>query len=217
MNKLMLTVIAIVLLVLISDFTSRFVQGEPQANNSFNSQTNNVQPLPLLSQNAKQQLTGLFSNFDQPEPATETEQGLSAAKQAAQTGELLSVFAGDLELKLKAVIYTTTPYALIEQTNINTQQTQLVKYLNPFHPATSAPEPAKPATKKYRTQRHKSQKASPEIVVTLPQQHPGQRLVSDFQIMILTVLEIIFIYLSDIVRQYKASLIILQYFLPVIV
>ena len=128
MNKLMLTVIAIVLLVLISDFTSRFVQGEPQANNSFNSQTNNVQPLPLLSQNAKQQLTGLFSNFDQPEPATETEQGLSAAKQAAQTGELLSVFAGDLELKLKAVIYTTTPYALIEQTNINTQQTQLVKY-----------------------------------------------------------------------------------------
>lgn len=128
MNKLILAVIALVLLVLISDFTSRFVQGEPQANNSFNSQTNNVQPLPLLSQNAKRQLTDLFSNYDKVEPATETEQGLSAAKQAAQTGELLSVFAGDLELKLKAVIYTTTPYALIEQTNINTQQTQLVKY-----------------------------------------------------------------------------------------
>ncbi len=109
MNKLMLAVIALVLLVLISDFTSRFVQGEPQANNSFNSQTNNVQPLPLLSQNAKQQLTGLFSNYDKVAPATETEQGLSAAKQAAQAGELLSVFAGDLELKLKAVIYTTTP------------------------------------------------------------------------------------------------------------
>lgn len=128
MNKLILAVIALVLLVLISDFTSRFVQGEPQANNSFNSQTNNVQPLPLLSQNAKRQLTDLFSNYDKVKPATETEQGLSAAKQAAQTGELLSVFAGDLELKLKAVIYTTTPYALIEQTNINTQQTQLVKY-----------------------------------------------------------------------------------------
>ena len=128
MNKLMLAVIALVLLVLISDFTSRFVQGEPQANNSFNSQTSNVQPLPLLSQNAKQQLTGVFSNYDKVELATETEQGLSDAKQAAQTGELLSVFAGDLELKLKAVIYTTTPYALIEQTNINTQQTQLVKY-----------------------------------------------------------------------------------------
>lgn len=128
MNKLILAVIALVLLVLISDFTSRFVQDEPQANNSFNSQTNNVQPLPLLSQNAKRQLTDLFSNYDKVEPATETEQGLSAAKQAAQTGELLSVFAGDLELKLKAVIYTTTPYALIEQTNINTQQTQLVKY-----------------------------------------------------------------------------------------
>tara|TARA_B100001059_G_scaffold205006_1_gene214757 strand:+ start:720 stop:1214 length:495 start_codon:yes stop_codon:yes gene_type:complete len=130
MNKLMLGIIALVLLVLISDFTSRFVQGKPQANNSFNTQTNNAQPLPLLSTSAKQQLKRLFSGYDQPKKTTQADTGLSAAKQAAQNGELLSVFAGDLELKLKAVIYSATPYALIEQKNTKNQQTELVKYTN---------------------------------------------------------------------------------------
>lgn len=131
MNKVTLMAIALVLLVLISDFTNRFVQNEPQANNSFNAQTNNAQPLPLLSTSAKQQLNGLFSGYDQPKAPTDTiEQGLSAAQQAAQNGELLSVFAGDLELKLKAVIFSAKPYALIEQKNTKNQQTELVKYTN---------------------------------------------------------------------------------------
>ena len=56
------------------------------------------------------------------------EKGLSAAKQAEQNGELISVFAGDYELKLKAVIITNEPYVLIEQKNVNDNNTRLVKY-----------------------------------------------------------------------------------------
>lgn len=130
MNKLSLATIAAVLVLLISDFTSRFIANAPQASNDFNSSANNAQPLPLLSKTALSQLTQLYSQFAEPETPAETEQGLTAAQQAEQQGELLSLFAGDLELKLKAVIYAAEPYVLIEQKNIKTQQTTLVKYLN---------------------------------------------------------------------------------------
>lgn len=130
MNKLMLATIAVVVLLLISDFTSRFIPNEQQTTNNFNNNANNAQPLPLLSSAAQQQLTQLYSKYIEPTTAPEPEQGLSAAAQAAQQGELLSLFAGDLELKLKAVIYGAEPYVLIEQKNINTQQTTLVKYVS---------------------------------------------------------------------------------------
>ncbi|MGO2181152.1 MAG: hypothetical protein ACTH36_02315 [Pseudoalteromonas nigrifaciens] len=130
MNKLTFATIAVVVVLLISDFTSRFISNKQQAINDFNSAANNAQPLPLLSSAAQQQLTQLYSKYIEPTKAPEPEQGLSAAAQAAQQGKLLSLFAGDLELKLKAVIYAAQPYVLIEQKNIKTQQTTLVKYLN---------------------------------------------------------------------------------------
>ena len=76
------------------------------------------------------QLTQLYTNYVEVTKPVQTEQGLSKAAQAAQNGELLSVFAGDLELSLKAVIFAPIPYVLIEQKNIKTQQTTLVKYIN---------------------------------------------------------------------------------------
>ncbi|MBB1449345.1 hypothetical protein [Pseudoalteromonas sp. SG41-6] len=72
----------------------------------------------------------LYTNYVEVTKPVQTEQGLSKAAQAAQNGELLSVFAGDLELSLKAVIFAPIPYVLIEQKNIKTQQTTLVKYIN---------------------------------------------------------------------------------------
>ncbi|MBH0025407.1 hypothetical protein I6F53_00225 [Pseudoalteromonas sp. SWN29] len=130
MSKLTIGVIAVCILLLISDFTGRFIQTSPHAQNNFDTSNNNTQPLPLLSSNAHKELTTLFSRYAKPAKSVQTEQGLTAAQQAEQQGELLSLFAGDLELKLKAVIFAPTPYALIEQKNIKTQQTTLVKYLN---------------------------------------------------------------------------------------
>lgn len=132
MNKLTLVAVAACSVLLISDFASRFIASGPSTYNDFDTQANSAKPLPLLSTQARQALNTLYSQYSEPdEPsAPPLDQGLSAAQQAAQNGELLSVFAGDLELSLKAVIYTPTPYALIEQKNIKTQQTTLVKYIN---------------------------------------------------------------------------------------
>jgi Na+-transporting methylmalonyl-CoA/oxaloacetate decarboxylase gamma subunit len=130
MNKLMLGGIVVCVLLLLSDLTNRFMPSEQQSQNNFNASATSAQPLPLLSKTALSQLTQLYSQFAEPETPAETEQGLTAAQQAEQQGELLSLFAGDLELKLKAVIYAAEPYVLIEQKNIKTQQTTLVKYLN---------------------------------------------------------------------------------------
>lgn len=130
MNKLSLGVISVCGVLLISDFTSRFIHKPPNTQNNFDTQANGAQPLPLLSPKARQALSELYKSYSEPTQSEPTDQGLSAAQQAAQNGELMSVFAGDLELSLKAVIYTPTPYALIEQKNIKTQQTTLVKYIN---------------------------------------------------------------------------------------
>lgn len=130
MNKLTIAAIVVCILLLLTDVTSRFIQTESTAQNDFNTAVNNAQPLPLLSQSAREQLIQLYSKYAEPVEAALVDEGLSATAQAQQNGELLSVFAGDLELKLKAVIYTVTPYALIEQKNIKTQQTELVKYTN---------------------------------------------------------------------------------------
>lgn len=130
MNKLNVSVISVCILLLISDFTSRFIHRPPSVQNNFDTQANNALSLPLLSFKARQSLDTLYSRYSQNTEKEAVEQGLTAAQQAAQAGELLSVFAGELELRLKAVIYTPTPYALIEQKNIKTQQTTLVKYIN---------------------------------------------------------------------------------------
>jgi hypothetical protein len=130
MNKLTLTSIVVCVLLLLSDLNSRFMLSEQQAQNDFNTRTGSAQPLPLLSKRAREQLTQLYSRYAEPEKPVEKPQGLSAIEQAAQQGDLLSLFAGDLELSLKAVIFAPTPYVLIEQKNIKTQQTTLVKYLN---------------------------------------------------------------------------------------
>ncbi|WP_165724810.1 hypothetical protein [Pseudoalteromonas sp. SA25] len=130
MRKLTIGAIVVCILLLISDFTGRFIQSSPHAQNNFDTGNNNTQPLPLLSSNAHKELTALFSRYAEPTKNTQTEQGLTAAQQAEQNGELLSVFAGNLELKLKAVIFAPMPYVLIEQKNVKTQQTTLVKYIN---------------------------------------------------------------------------------------
>ncbi|WP_273046522.1 hypothetical protein [Pseudoalteromonas sp.] len=130
MNKLTLAAITACVLLLISDITGRFIQKQPQGQNDFSAGINNAQPLPLLSDPANVQLTQLYTNYVEVTKPVQTEQGLSKAAQAAQNGELLSVFAGDLELSLKAVIFAPIPYVLIEQKNIKTQQTTLVKYIN---------------------------------------------------------------------------------------
>ena len=129
MNRAILILSVLILLLLALDFSNRLILESAKAENDFNQKSLKVMPLPLLSETTRQALEQTYKKYSQPVQNTQVaEKGLSAAEQAEQNGELISVFAGDYELKLKAVITTNEPYVLIEQKNINDDNTQLVKY-----------------------------------------------------------------------------------------
>lgn len=129
MNKAILIPSVLILFLFTLDFSNRLILESTKADNDFNQKSLKVMPLPLLSETTRQTLEQAYKKYSQPVQNTQVaEKGLSAAKQAEQNGELISVFAGDYELKLKAVITTNEPYVLIEQKNINDDNTQLVKY-----------------------------------------------------------------------------------------
>ncbi|RJF38021.1 hypothetical protein [Pseudoalteromonas gelatinilytica] len=129
MNKAILIPSVLILLLFTLDFSNRLILESTKVDNDFNQKSLKVMPLPLLSETTRQTLEQAYKKYSQPVQNTQVaEKGLSAAKQAEQNGELISVFAGDYELKLKAVITTNEPYVLIEQKNINDDNTQLVKY-----------------------------------------------------------------------------------------
>jgi hypothetical protein len=129
MKKLALAVIVLFALLL-TDLTSRFMGSAQPTMSNFNANSGSVKALPLLSKTAHMQLTQLYKQLAEPEKKDITEQVIREEGQGEQEGELLSLFSGDLELRLKAVIFANVPYALIEQKNTKTQNTTLVKYSN---------------------------------------------------------------------------------------
>ena len=129
MNRAVLIPSVLIIVLLAVDFSSRLILESTKADNDFGQKSLSVKALPLLSETTRQTLEQTYKKYSQPVQNTQlAEKGLSAAKQAEQNGELVSVFAGDYELKLKAVIITNEPYVLIEQKNVNDNNTRLVKY-----------------------------------------------------------------------------------------
>ncbi len=129
MNKTLLISIVVIALILVADFNSRLSLKSTEKDSDFSQQSLVEVPLPLLSDSSKQGLEEVYKKYTQPEQSSKVqEKGLSAAKQAEQNGELITVFADNYELRLKAVIFTSKPYVLIEQKDINDSSSQLVKY-----------------------------------------------------------------------------------------
>lgn len=129
MNKTLLISVAVIALILVADFNSRLSLKSTEKDSDFSQQSLVEVSLPLLSDSSKQGLEKVYKKYTQPEQSSKVqEKGLSAAKQAEQNGELVTVFADNYELRLKAVIFTIKPYVLIEQKDINDGSSQLVKY-----------------------------------------------------------------------------------------
>ncbi|MEQ5874310.1 hypothetical protein [Pseudoalteromonas sp. MEBiC 03485] len=129
MNKTLLISVVVIALILVADFNSRLSLKSTEKDSDFSQQSLVEVSLPLLSDSSKQGLEKVYKKYTQPEQSSKVqEKGLSAAKQAEQNGELVTVFADNYELRLKAVIFTIKPYVLIEQKDINDGSSQLVKY-----------------------------------------------------------------------------------------
>ncbi|MCP4588085.1 hypothetical protein [Pseudoalteromonas sp.] len=129
MNKTLLISVVVIALILVADFNSRLSLKSTEKDSDFSQQSLVEVSLPLLSDSSKQGLEKVYKKYIQPEQSSKVqEKGLSAAKQAEQNGELVTVFADNYELRLKAVIFTIKPYVLIEQKDINDGSSQLVKY-----------------------------------------------------------------------------------------
>ena len=133
MNKLSLVATGAVVVLCVLDWQTRFHTDELKNRNQLRLSAAELVSVPLLNSSSHQRLTEFTTAFtevkaDAVEKPEST--GMTADQQAAQQGELLTVFAGDNELSLKAVINDKQTYVLIAQKNIKTGQREVVKYLN---------------------------------------------------------------------------------------
>ncbi|MGL1957057.1 MAG: hypothetical protein OCD00_07050 [Colwellia sp.] len=134
-SRLALFVMVVVALGVVVEGTGRLVG----ISSHLNSQTNKFMPitpmiLPQLDESDLLQLNKAYAPFisKKNDSKTEMQQGLSAAEQANQQGELKSFFVGDNQLKLKAVIHNinTGSVALIELNNIKLGTSKIESFAN---------------------------------------------------------------------------------------
>ena len=133
MNKLNLVVIMVCIAIFALDWQTRFNNGEAINNNQFELVKPQFESVPLLNTLSNQLLSDFsvaFSELKADLAAQMNNAVMTADQQAAQQGELLSVFAGDNELSLKAVINDKQTYVLIAQKNVKNGQLEVVKYAN---------------------------------------------------------------------------------------
>lgn len=99
--------------------------------------------LPQLPQNTLTQLAESFKKYKlAQEPEADVEQGLTKEELEKQAGTLTQVFTGNNKLSLKAVIQSKPPiknkkinltakkYALIEVTDLKSNSSEIIKYVN---------------------------------------------------------------------------------------
>ena len=132
MNKLSLVATGAVVVLCVLDWQTRFHTDELKNRNQFQLSAEELVTVPLLSSSTNQLLNVFTAAFTEEKAAAETPDnpGMTADQQAAQQGELLTVFAGDNALSLKAVINDEQTYVLIAQKNVKNGQLEVVKYAN---------------------------------------------------------------------------------------
>jgi len=134
-SKLAFFVMAVVALGVVVEGAGRLT-GISSHSNSQTSTLMAITPmvLPQLDESDLLQLNKAYAPFisDKNDSETGMQQGLSAAEQENQQGELKSFFVGDNQLKLKAVIHNidTGLIALIEINNIKLGASTIEKFTN---------------------------------------------------------------------------------------
>lgn len=139
-SKLSITVAVLTVLWAITDASSR-LSTKQRTETSLSADTDvKALTLPLLTAQTTSKLTSLYSKYKPKDTdQTDTPPGLSAELQAEQQGLLQTVFAGDNQLQLKAVIKQQgNPksssdsahgyYALIKVANLVSREQEIVKY-----------------------------------------------------------------------------------------
>ncbi|OUL57635.1 hypothetical protein [Pseudoalteromonas ulvae] len=133
MNKLTLCIASISALLILNDFNQRFISTDQHKTTTIEIELPQALQVPLLSQASFDALQLMYGSFQSEETEQNTQPGTAiptAEQQAAQQGRLLTVFAGDNALTLKAVINDAQQYVLIAQKNLKTGQQEVVKYAN---------------------------------------------------------------------------------------
>ncbi|GAB0111513.1 hypothetical protein [Pseudoalteromonas distincta] len=126
---------------LLTDINSRLLAGNAKSIQNNGGQSLKALPAMVLTSAELDFITQQYQHFKRDEDTNEqTEQQLTAEQQLAQQGLMQQVFINDNKLTLKAVIHernTTASkskamlaYALINQTNLKTAESELIKVFN---------------------------------------------------------------------------------------
>ena len=133
--------LVITLIWLLIDINSRLLAGDAQSTQNKNEQSLKALSAMALTNAEFDFITQQYEHFKRKDDVKQqTEQQLTAEQQLAQQGLMQQVFIDDNKLTLKAVIHkrnaaaseskTTLAYALINQTNLKTAKSELVKIFN---------------------------------------------------------------------------------------
>lgn len=139
-NKLSIITMLVVLFFLILLDNDRFTTSEASKQKDLSINNAESLTMPRLSNESFALIESRYENFDQNEESKQANktQLMSAAEQEKQQGELVSIFIGDNQLKLRAVVsYNIQPenkavehayYALIEITDLIKGERVIQKY-----------------------------------------------------------------------------------------
>lgn len=136
-DKVFIGVVIVSLLWAVLDYSERLSVEQDQKNDSNTtsiSQENVPEmSLPVLQQTSASHVVSLFERFKPDNDASSTSSSdvsvMSESDQRAQSGELQSLYIGDLELALKAVIKVNdSVQVILQEKNIKTKELEVTKY-----------------------------------------------------------------------------------------